>query len=303
MPARVDALGNIIGENNGTGRNILLDAHLDCIGMVVTKIEDGGFLRVDRCGGVDIRTLAAHDVEIHGKETVYGVVTSIPPHLAKDSRDAADFDTLMIDTGLGDKAKDIISLGDRVTFKTPYRELLGGNVSGAYFDDKAGVCAILRCLEILKENKCNKKVSVLFSAQEETGGSGAAAAGFNSDAQEFISVDVSFAKTASTPKSITAALGGGTMIGIAPVLNNGMSSVLQMIAKQQKIPYQLEVMGGRTGTNADKIAVSRGGKRAALLSIPLKNMHTPVEVVNLEDIEATAQLMAYYIMNNGGVRA
>ena len=303
MPARVDALGNIIGENNGTGRNILLDAHLDCIGMVVTKIEDGGFLRVDRCGGVDIRTLAAHDVEIHGKETVYGVVTSTPPHLANDGGNAADFDTLMIDTGLGEKAKDIISPGDRVTFRTPYRELLGGNVSGAYFDDKAGVCAILRCLEILKENKCNKKVSVLFSAQEETGSSGAMAAGFNTDAQEFISVDVSFAKTASTPKSITATLGGGTMIGIAPVLNNGMYSVLQMIAKQQKIPYQLEVMGGGTGTNADKIAVSRGGKRAALLSIPLKNMHTPVEVVNLEDIEATAQLMAYYIMNNGGVRA
>ena len=303
MPARVDALGSVIGENDGEGENILLDAHLDSIGMVVTKIEDGGFIRVDRCGGVDIRTLAAHDVQIHGRETVFGVVTSTPPHLAADSKKAAGFDEIMIDTGLADgRAKELISLGDRVTFRTPYRELIGDNLSGAYFDDKAGVCAILRCLEILRENGCNKKVSVLFSSQEETGSAGATAAGFNSEAAECISVDVSFAKTKDTPQSITASLGGGTLIGVAPALNHGMSVRLEAIAKQAKIPYQLEIMGGSTGTTADRLAVSRGGKRAALLSIPIKNMHTPVEVVNVSDIEATAQLMAKYIMNRGGVR-
>lgn len=303
MTAQADALGNITGETDGDGDGILLTAHLDSIGMIVTGIEKNGFIRVYKCGGVDIRTLAAHDVEIHGKESVYGVITSTPPHLAKDNKTAADFDEMLVDTSLSDdEINDIIRLGDRVTFRTPYREMLGNNLSGAYFDDKAGVCAILRCLEILKENNCKKKVSVLFSTREETGSSGAVAGGFNSCAKECIAVDVSFAKTKDTPSNITAALGGGTMIGIAPALDNGMVSALKAVAKQNNIAFQLEIMGGATGTDADKIAVSKGGKRTALLSIPLKNMHTPVEVVNLDDIEATAELMAQYIMNNGGVR-
>lgn len=303
MPAEADALGNITGENNGEGENILLTAHLDSIGMIVTGIEKNGFIRVDKCGGVDIRTLAAHDVTIHGRESVFGVVTSTPPHLAKDNKSAADFDEMLIDTGIADdKINDIISLGDRVTFRTPYNEMQGNNLSGAYFDDKAGICAILRCLEILKENNCKKKVSVLFATREETGSAGAIAGGFNTDAEKCIAVDVSFAKAKNTPGIITATLGGGTMIGIAPALDNGMSSALKAIAKQNNILYQTEIMGGATGTDADRIAVSKGGKRTALLSIPLKNMHTPVEIVNLDDIESTANLMAQYIMNNGGIR-
>lgn len=303
MPAKVDYLGNVIGENDGEGENILLNAHLDSIGMIVTKIEEKGFIRVDKCGGVDLRTLAGHDVTIHGKKFVYGVITSTPPHLSKDTGIAADFDEMLIDTGLSDnEIHNFISIGDRVTFRTTYNEMLNNNLSGAYFDDKSGVCAVLRCLEILKENNCNKKVSVLFSTMEETGASGAMAGGFNSNAAKCIAVDVSFAKTSETPKHITATLGGGTMIGIAPILDNGMSSALKEIAQQENIPYQLEIMSGSTGTDADKIAVSKSGKKTALLSIPLKNMHTPVEVVNLNDIEATAHLMAQYIMNNGGVR-
>lgn len=303
MPAYTDTMGNICGEKGGSGENIMLSAHLDSIGLIVTGIENGGFLRVDKCGGVDIRTLAAQEVTVHGREDVYGVITSTPPHLAKEGKDAADIDEIFIDTGISDeKISSIISAGDRVTFRTPYNQLLENNVSGAYFDNKAGVCAVLRCLEILKEKNCGRKVSVLFSTQEETGSSGAATGGFLSDAAECISVDVSFAKTKDTPASITAVTGGGTLIGIAPVLDNGMSTQLKAIAKQEKIPYQLEVMGGRTGTDAEKLAVSRGGRRTALLSVPIKNMHTPAETVNLDDIEATARLMAAYVINNGGVR-
>lgn len=303
MPARADGNGNIIGENSGEGKNILLTAHLDTIGMVVTKIEENGFLRVDKCGGVDIRTLAAHDVVIHGSKDVYGVVTSTPPHLAKDGKTAADFDEMLIDTGIPDnEINDIIKIGDRVSFLTSYNQMLGDNVSGAYFDNNAGVCSILRCLEILRERGCNRKVTVLFAAQEETGHSGAVSFGFECDAEECIVVDVSFAKDSGTPKNITASLGGGVMIGTAPVLNRGMSCTLLDIAKQEKIPYQQEIMGGATGTDSEALAVSRGGKRTALLSVPLRNMHTPVEVVNLKDIESTAQLMAQYVINSGGVR-
>lgn len=305
MPAHVDALGSVVGENDGEGCHYLLDAHLDSIGLVVTGIEENGFLRVDKCGGTDVRVLPAHEVIVHGKEKVFGVITSIPPHLARDEgKKAAGFDEIMIDTGLdGDKAKEIIRAGDRATFVSYYGKMLNNTVRGAYFDDKAGICAVLRCLEILKENNCNKKLSVLFSAQEETGGSGAAAAGFRCEADKSISVDVSFAKTSDTPKDITASLGKGTMIGFSPVLSYSMSCELKALAEKKNIPYQLEIMPDSTGTNADNLAVAAGGRKAALLSIPMKNMHTPVETVSLDDIEATARLMAEYIMNDGGLEA
>lgn len=302
MAVRTDNLGNIVGEKDGTGTHFLLDAHLDSIGMIVTSVEENGFLRVDKCGGIDIRTISAHDVVVHGKEDLFGVVTSTPPHLASgDSKTASGFEELMIDTGIdGDKIFSLVSPGDRVTLKTPYNEMTEGVVSGAYFDNKAGVCSILRCLEILKEHNCKNKITVLFSAQEEAGLIGAKAGGFNCDAQKCICVDVSFAKTAQTPKNITATLGGGTMIGFAPILDYEMSRQLETLAKDKNIPYQLEVMSSSTGTNSDVLAVSAGGKKTALLSVPLKNMHTGVEMINICDIESTAQLMAEYILSFGG---
>lgn len=305
MPAEIDALGSVFGTVEGEGDGILLEAHLDSIGMVVTGIEENGFLRIDKCGGVDLRTLGAHDVTVHGKKDIYGVVTSIPPHLlTSDEKNAPGFDEIMIDTGImGKGIFDIVSLGDRVTFKTPYREMLNNIISGAYADNKAGVCAVLRCLEILKENNCNKKLCVLFATQEETGGSGAACASFKSDCKKCIAVDVSFAKTADTPKTITAEIGKGTLIGVAPNLNYEMSEELKAIAKEKNIPYSLEIMSDSTGTDADHITVSAEGKKTALLSIPIKNMHTAVETVSVDDIEYTAQLMAQYVLSNGGVKA
>ncbi len=302
MPVSTDNLGNIIGQKDGKGTHFLLDAHLDSIGMIVTAVEKNGFLRVDKCGGLDIRTISAHDVIVHGKEDLYGVVTSTPPHLVSgDSKKASGFDELMIDTGIdGDRIFSLVSPGDRVTLKTPYNEMSNGVVSGAYFDNKAGVCAILRCLEILEQKNCNNKLTVLFSAQEEAGLVGAKAGGFNCDAEKCICVDVSFAKTSQTPKNITASLGAGTMIGFAPILDYEMSRELENLAKEKNIPYQLEIMSSSTGTNSDVLAVSKGGKKTALLSVPIKNMHTGVETLNPCDIEYTAQLMAEYILSFGG---
>ena len=152
----------------------------------------------------------------------------------------------------------------------------------------------------MKEKNYGGKIDVLFSSREEVGGSGAPAAGFNSSAKECICFDVSFAKSESTPKSVSAVTGSGAMIGIAPILDYQMSREMQTIAEKEGIPYQLEVMADSTGTNADMLAVSSGGKKTALLSIPLKNMHTCSELLCLDDIEATAKLMAAYIMNCGG---
>lgn len=298
MPVKTDALGSVTGRKEGKGPHILLDAHLDQIGLIVTAIDGDGFLKFAKCGGADRRVLAAAEVTVHGKENIFGVITSTPPHLAKpdDAKKALPFDEMAIDIGMKkEEAEKLVSLGDRVTFNGKYLSLLGNRVSSPSVDDRAGVAAVLRCLEILEEKGVDCNLSVMFSVQEETGGSGAQTAAFTAQADEAIAVDVSFASAPSVSSEKYASLGKGTMIGFAPSLDYKMSRTLETLAKKENIPYQPEVMGGKTGTNCDEIQVSGRGVRTALLSVPLRNMHTACEVCDLEDIENTARLMAEYI--------
>lgn len=303
MPVHIDNMGNVIGDTGVSGSKILLDAHLDRIGFAVTAIDEKGFLKVARVGGIDPIVLSCAEVTVHGKTEVYGVITSTPPHLAsKDEAKALKIDEIAIDIGMSkEEAEKIISVGDRVTMNGNLVKLMGNRVSGAALDDRCGCAAILRCLEILGDKLSTLPVRVMFSACEETGAAGAVAGGFNSEADEAIAIDVSFAKAPGTDASVTASLGKGTMVGYAPSLNFEMSRKLEDIAKRNSIKYQVEVMGSRTGTNADDIAVSRGGKKTALLSISQRNMHTAVEIIDLDDIESTAQLMAAYILEREAV--
>ena len=306
MPARIDNLGSVTGSAGEGDVSILLDAHLDQIGLVVTAIDETGFLRVAKCGGADIRVLAASEVTVHGKEKLFGVITSTPPHLSKpeDADKAKNFDEISVDIGMKkEQAEKIVSLGDRITFNGEYLELLGNRVSSPSIDDRAGIAAVLRCLELIKDKKLNCKIKVLFSAQEETGGSGAQAGAFAAEVDEAIAVDVSFAKAPGISDDKYAVLGAGTMIGFGPSLDYCISRKLSAIAENKGIPNQPEVMGGRTGTNCDEIQVAGKGVKTALLSIPLRNMHTAVEVCDLADIENTAKLMAEYIIERGGANA
>lgn len=303
MPASIDTMGNVIGDTGVEGSKILLDAHLDRIGFAVTTIDDKGFIKVARVGGIDPIVLSAAEVTIHGKRDVYGVISSTPPHLSKgDEKKASKISDIAIDVGMTKtQAEEIISIGDRITMNGNLEKMLGKRVCGAALDDRCGVASILRCLEILGDKLSTLPVRVMFSACEETGSAGAVAGGFNAQADEAIAVDVSFAKAPGTDDSVRAKLGEGTLVGYAPSLNFDMSRKLEELAKANSIKYQVEVMGSRTGTNADDIAVSAGGKKTALLSIPQRNMHTAVEVIDLDDIESTAQLMAAYILSREGV--
>lgn len=306
MPAKIDALGSVTGSMGEGDVHILLDAHLDQIGLVVTAIDDDGFLKVAKCGGADKRVLAASDVTVHGKEKLFGIITSTPPHLTKpgEGDKATDFDEIAVDIGMKkEEASKFVSPGDRITFNGEYSELLGNRVCSPSIDDRAGVAAILRCLELIKDKKLNCKISVIFSVQEETGGSGAQAGAFAASPDEAIAVDVSFASAPGVSAEKYASLGGGTMIGFAPSLDYAMSNKLVEFAKKNEIPYQHEVMGGKTGTNCDEIQVSGRGVKTALLSVPLRNMHTACEICDLEDIENTAKLMAEYITERGGANA
>ena len=302
MPSKINTLGSVIGTIGEGGTHILLDAHLDQIGLVVTAIDEDGFLKVTKCGGADIRVLAAAEVTVHGKKPLYGVITSTPPHLSKpeDADKAKGFDDIAVDIGMtADEAKKLVSLGDRITFNGKYTKLLGNRVSSPSIDDRAGVAAILRCLELLEGKNYGCKISVLFSVQEETGGSGAQTGAFSIEPDEAIAVDVSFATAPGISGEKYASLGGGTMIGYAPLLDYDMSRRLTEIAEKNGISNQTEVMGRNTGTNCDEIQVAGKGVKTALLSIPLRNMHTAIEVCDLEDIENTARLMADYIIERG----
>lgn len=294
-----DKFGNAVATVNGMSKSFLLDAHMDRIGLTVTAIEDGGFLRVAKCGGMDARVLAAQDVTVWGKEPIYGVVTSTPPHLstAEDAKKAKDFDSILIDTGLSkENAQKLISLGDRITVRAPHGDLINNRIFGAALDDRAGCAVIIRAAQLVADAQNHPTVKLLFSRQEETGGSGAVTGSFEIDADECISVDVSFADVAGER---SGELGKGPMIGIAPVLDRKISQRLKETAEKHEIPYQLEIMSDLTGTNADHIAISKGGIKTGLVSIPQRNMHTGVEVVSLEDIESCARLIAEYILGGG----
>ncbi len=295
--AETDALGNTVGRVN-SGGDILIDAHADRIGLIVTGIDKTGFLRVDACGGADRRVLPAAEVTVWGKEKLPGVITSVPPHLAKseDKDKAPEFENICVDLGLSyEQACALVSPGDRISVNGPLTDLQNGFVAGAALDDRLGIAVLLRALELLAEKGSEVGVDVLFSAQEETGGSGAKTGAFRSDAPEAIAVDVSFAWAPGIKDSECGKFGEGPMIGFAPCLSKAVCDALVKTAKDNGIPCQIEVMGSRTGTNADNIAASKEGKRVGLVSVPIRNMHTQGEIALLEDCENAAVLIAAYI--------
>lgn len=301
---RQDALGSVVceiaGEKPG---HILLDAHLDRIGLIVTAITEEGFLRIAACGGMDRRILNGQEVTVHGKKPLFGVIASTPPHLQSggQERSATAFDEALVDVGLSKAdAEQWIAPGDRITLNSDFLQLLGDRISCGALDDRAGIAVLLQTLEHLKD-RAHPTLTIVFSAQEETGEAGARAAAFNAQADACIAVDVSFAKTPDSAAEKCGVIGKGPMIGIAPSLSFEMSAALQEIARKRGIPYQLEVMDGLTGTNADSMTVSRGGMQSGLISIPLRYMHTGVEVVSVRDIENCASLIAAYILGGASL--
>ena len=299
----IDDFDNVIANVYDAGEGsvkILLDAHIDEIGFVVTFITDEGFLKVAPCGGVDKRLLLAQEVVIHGKKDIAGIIGTKPPHLTdeEDRKKVPDIDKIYIDTGYSkEEVSKIVSLGDRVSIKSEFTHLKNDRVSVKSLDDRACVAAILYALELLKGKKLNASLSVLFSSQEEAGGTGATVAAYKINPDEAIVVDVSFAYTSDAEERKCGKMGEGPMIGIAPILNRKMTDKLIAISKEKAYPYQLEVMEGKTGTNADEITVTRRGVRTAMVSLPIKYMHTPIEVLEVSDVKAVGRLIAEYILS------
>lgn len=294
------SIGLIAEMNCGKEKTVMLEAHIDEVGFIVTHVFDDGFLKVSNVGGNDGRILPATPVVIHGKERVYGVFASNPPHLSGES-EVKSADDILLDSCLGEKAKEIISIGDYVTYDKEFIPLINHRVCGKSLDDRAAVFCLIETAKRLSDKELPVNVVFCFSEQEELGTRGAKTAAFSINCDEAVAVDVSFADAPDIPSTKCGKLGNGAMIGISPILNKKLTDRLINIAKHNGIAHQFEVMGGITGTDADVISVSREGIPCGLVSIPLRNMHTPTEIIDLADLESVCDILENYILSGGAL--
>lgn len=307
---KTDYNGNLyafIGDMSAD-KTILLDAHLDRIGFMITDIDKNGFVKADKCGGIDVRTLLDTELVLQNHPEIVGVVCCMPPHLSDGKEDkAVSMDKIWVDFGMSyEEISKYAAFGDMMTFKSKPKMLINDRIASSCLDNRCGVASLIKCAEILSRDchKLSYKVCILLSAQEETFGTGAKTGAFTVNADEAIVVDVSFASQPDISGQYSSVeLSKGPMICISSILNRDMSNCLQSLAKEFDIPYQLEPIAGRTGTNADHISVTASGVKTAVVSIPQRYMHTPNEVISVSDVDNTAKLLARYILSGGAFNA
>ena len=297
-------LGSVVGVRRcgkQGAKKLLLDAHVDEIGILVTGHEDG-FLRFRTLGGVDPRMLCDREITLLTTPPTFGVVACLPPHVqtAEDMNKSTPVSELYLDVGLGEEeAKTRVPIGTPGVFRGGCAPLGEDQCCGKALDDRACMTAILYALELLKGKELDVELYVLFSTQEETSSAGAITA-VNAIAPDLcVAVDVTHGRTPDGPKDKTFPLGGGPAIGMGPNMSRTLTQRLIALAKREKLDYGIEVMSGHTGTNAWPMQICREGIATAVVSLPLKYMHTPVEVISRTDLECTAKLLAAFVLDAG----
>ncbi len=299
---KTDIFGNITARIPSAYKNaptIMLDAHIDEIGLMVSGILDGGFLRLTPLGGIDPRILPASEVIVHGKKNMSAVISVKPPHIKSDDDNAfGEVKDLFADTGTSlEKLKELVTIGDIVSFAAPPLSLCGSFVAGKSFDNRAGVSVLFTVLEKLKGKELPYHLVACFSVQEEVGLRGAKVAAEEISPDFAIVLDTGHGETPDAPTEETFRMEGGPMIGVGPNLDRKITEKLIRFAKEKEIPYQLEVMGGNTGTNAWALQIAKCGIPCGLLSVPLRYMHTKSEVVSLKDILSAAEIILLFLQN------
>ena len=292
-----DKYGNIIGIKTKTGgKRILLDAHMDEIGLVVSGIKDDGTLEFISAGGVDPRILPCAQVIVHGKKDIPGVIGAKPPHLLSDDdmKKAVKMADLSIDVGYSDPSE-IVSVGDFVTFKPNFSELSEDYITSKSLDNRCSLEAVISAVESLKD--CPNEIIILASSGEERGCVGALGAMNELSADIAIVTDVTFGASPGCDEDCTFPLGSGVALCTGPNICITLFEKIVDIAKNNNIPYSVEVEGGDAGTNAGVIQISGEGIATAMISIPIRYMHTPVEVAKRSDIEYASKLIAEVCMN------
>jgi len=305
--ASIDRLGNVIGVRRcgkPNAKRLLLDAHLDEIGLMVTGIEEG-FLRFAPIGGVDPRMLPARELTILTKpEPIFGVVACLPPHVqtAADHDKSVAIEDLRIDIGMTqEEAEKAVPIGTPIVYREGVTRLAGGQVTGKSLDDRSCFTILLRTAELLKDVDLDVDLYIMGSVREEVSGFGAIVGANAVNPDWCVAVDVTHAATpdVSNPKDRTCEMYGGPVIGMGPNMTWALTDRMVEKAKAFDIPYQPEIMEGHTGTNGWGMQTCLEGIPTSVVSLPLKYMHSPIEVVALEDMEQIARLLAAFAKDLG----
>lgn len=299
---RADAVGNHLfikrcGKDNAPVA--LVDAHFDEIGMIVTDIKEGGFLSVTSIGGLDPSIMQASEVKIYGKETIHGIVASTPPHLVKpeEAKKLKPINELIIDTGYEkEELEKIVSLGTPVGFAPIYRELLNDRIAGKSFDDKACAAAAVFGLHDVKAEELACDVYLLLSCHEETDRlGGVTAAAFGIDPDYALVIDVGFALVPDTKKNECAVMGEGLILTVSAVTSRRLTNMTAELFDKSEIKYTRIVSASHTGTNATPLGLVGRGVPVVDVGLPLKNMHTYTEIIDLKDSETLARAVREFV--------
>ena len=290
-----DNVGNFLlikKSNKPNAKKLLIDAHYDTVGLMVTGLHKGGFLSITEIGGLDTSVLPSAEVTILGKERVYGIITSTPPHLKTGESKAPKMDKLFIDTGYTkEKLEELVSIGDPIVYRNRVDYISGDYVTSAYLDDKACLCALINSASQMDKDKMEFDLYVTASAGEETGKSAVARLTFDIEPDLAIITDVNFARLGDDDSFDCIEAGKGASFDISAVTDRKITKNIMKYLTEEGVSYQCSCEPARTSTNADYVSISGNGIPTVLISVPLKSMHTPSETVNLNDIKSLSDVL------------
>ena len=303
---KTDVMGNVIAVRNPDAPlRVMLAGHCDQIGLGVRFIDSDGFLYVHPLGGWDLQNLVGQHVTIWAKNgPVYGVIGRKPIHLQEpdDRTKVPKLSELWVDIGAKDRdeAASRVSLGDTMTLRSFTTELANDRIASSATDDRAGVWVVMEALRRIDASRLKCAVYAVSTTQEEEGYRGAKPAAYGIHPTVGIVVDVTFASDCPTidpKKSGEIKMGGGPVIERGPNFSPIVVDRFCEMAEANEIPYQLCANGRPGGTDACVLQMTQEGVAAGLISIPNRYMHSPVEIVSLDDMEKAAELIARFIEN------
>ena len=296
------ALGSVHGLKRGSGKDprpsVMVATHMDAIGLIVSQIN-GEFLHIANIGGIDIRVLAGQAVNVHAETgSLPGIIVQPPAHLLPEG--AADgavaLKHLLVDVGLS--ARQVarkVKVGNPISFATEPTEMSGGTLAGHSLDNRASVAALTLCLEELQTRNHIWDIWAAATVQEETGLKGAQTSAFALRPDLAIAVDVTFAKGPGANSWETFELGSGPTIGFGAVIHPFLHGQFKELAEKLEMPFSVEILPAGSGTDGDVLQQTAEGIPTIVISIPIRYMHTPVEVVATKDIQRTARLLTEFI--------
>lgn len=301
-----DVMGNCIAHKKGNGKKILLMAHADEIGLIISHIDEKGFLYFKEIGGLDTNVLPGQRVLINGRnKRIVGVVGKKPIHLQEQSDNAKDFksEDLWIDIAVSNKkeAMEDVQLGSIATVISDPVLMSNSLVSSRSLDDKIGLLILIGVAQCLCESNSDYDIYFVASVQEELGARGAQTITERIMPEIGIVLDVTHATdypTMSIIKDGDIKLGDGVVIALGPNMNKEVTHNLLNIATSKNIKHQMEIIAHPTGTDARMVQVAGSGVKVGLISIPCRYMHTPNEMVSLEDTDNAIILLTKYLQNS-----